>query len=82
MSDPNGAAVDRYCDPQVQRWRQSHPDRADDRSAPTEFPTDADRFRLEHDGRAFLVTDDHSTAEWRLWNWLPSDGGALEVSRP
>ncbi len=66
VSLPDGAAVDRYCRPQLETWRRSHSSRAQATTAPTRFPTPADDFRLEVAPEALTVVDEHSHAQWTL----------------
>jgi len=66
-SEPDAAALERYCGPQREQWRRSDPSRADATDAPSVFPTDADQFQLtvEPDG-GVRVVDRHSDAAWKL----------------
>ncbi|MHC4127061.1 MAG: hypothetical protein ACYS1E_06750 [Planctomycetota bacterium] len=66
LSPPDQAAVDRYCEPQQEEWRRSHPSRAEATDVPTTFPTPADDFRLDVAPEAFTVVDEHSQAKWTL----------------
>jgi len=65
-SEPDAAALERYCGPQRERWRQSDPSRADATDAPSVFPTDADEFQLTVEKDTVRVVDRHSDAVWRL----------------
>ncbi|MHC4350411.1 MAG: hypothetical protein ACYS15_18030 [Planctomycetota bacterium] len=66
LSPPDEAAVVRYCEPQLEKWRHSHPSRAAATAAPTTFPTPADDFRLDVAPEAFTVVEEHSRATWTL----------------
>ena len=66
LGEPDKAALQQYCRPQVQRWRESHPDRETADTAPTVFPTPADRMQLTAENRMIRVRDEHSQAEWVL----------------
>ncbi len=66
VSEPDAEALKRYCDPQVEAWRRSHPSRTDADDAPTVFPTTGDQFRLSVDAGVFDVVDEHSRARWTL----------------
>ena len=66
LSPPDKTAVDRYCRPQLDEWRRSHPSRAEATEAPTTFPTPADDFRLDVAPETFTVVDEHSQATWTL----------------
>ncbi len=65
-SEPDAAALERYCRPQRQQWQQSDPSRAEATDAPCVFPTDADVFRITVDQDAVRVVDRHSDAAWKL----------------
>jgi hypothetical protein len=66
LGPPDEAAVERYCRPQLERWRRSHPSRAEATGAPTTFPTPADDFGLDVAPAAITVVDGHSQAQWTL----------------
>ncbi|MHC4219735.1 MAG: hypothetical protein ACYSU7_14940 [Planctomycetota bacterium] len=66
VSEQDADALHRYCGPQVEAWRQSHPDRAQDTTAPTRFPTPADDLQMIVAPPALTVTDEHSRAKWTL----------------
>lgn len=63
-ADP--VALDRYCAPQRERWRQSDPSRADSPEAPTVFPTEADAFEMTVEEGTVTVVDRYSEAVWTL----------------
>ena len=65
-SEPDAAALQRYCGPQRDRWRRSDPSRADATDAPSVFPTDADQFQITVEPSGVWVVDRHSDAAWRL----------------
>ncbi len=65
-SDPDAAALERYCSPQRERWRRSDPSRADATETPSVFPTDADRFQITVEPGGIRVVDRHSNAAWGI----------------
>jgi len=75
-SEPDAAALERYCGPQRQRWQQSDPSRADTTDAPCVFPTDADEFQMTVDQDGVRVVDRHSDAAWRIGSDQWSEGSS------
>ncbi len=65
-SEPDAAALERYCGPQRERWRRSDPSRADATDTPSVFPTDADQFQITVEPGGVWVVDRHSDAAWEL----------------
>lgn len=70
-SEPDAAALERYCAPQREQWRRSDPSRADATDAPSVFPTDADEFQIKVDTGGVWVVDRHSDAAWKLSAFRP-----------
>jgi len=65
-SEPDAAALERYCGPQREQWRRSDPSRADAIDTPSVFPTDADEFQITVESGGVWVVDRHSDATWKL----------------
>lgn len=53
-----------YTRPQLEHYRESHPDRADATEGPAIFPTPADVLKLTAEAPVIAVTDEHSGARW------------------
>ncbi len=65
-SEPDAAALERYCGPQREQWRRSDPSRTDATDAPSVFPTDADVFQITVETGGVWVVDRHSDAAWEI----------------
>ncbi len=65
-SPPDPAALEQYVQPQLDAWRRSDPSRAAATTAPTRFPTPADRVALSAGDEAISAVDEHSGARWTI----------------
>ncbi len=63
---PDLEALQRYCEPQLEAWRRSHPSRAGSVEGPTTFPTPKDNFELTTGSATLIAVDGSSRARWTL----------------
>lgn len=59
-------ALEQYVQPQIARWRKSHPSREDDDPRYTTFPRPWDRYELTASGHTLTIRETVSGAQWQL----------------